>query len=49
MVGRHCKSCGNEVGVDCGEWEGYTSCCNKSTCDCDDNSKHKDGLIITED
>jgi hypothetical protein len=27
----HCRCCGNVVGEECGEWEGYTSCCNKPT------------------
>lgn len=26
---QHCEQCGAIVGRDCGEWEGYTSCCNE--------------------
>ena len=36
IEGVHCQQCGNLVGVDCGEWDGYTSCCNEiAVWDCD--------------
>lgn len=27
----HCRSCGNILDEECGQWEGYTTCCNKPT------------------
>jgi hypothetical protein len=28
----HCELCGNIVGEECDEWEGYTTCCNELVC-----------------
>lgn len=25
----HCQSCGSIIGKECGQWDGYTSCCNE--------------------
>lgn len=25
----HCQACAGIIGEDCGEWEGYTTCCNE--------------------
>lgn len=44
----HCQTCGGIVGEDCGEWEGYTSCCNERVCHAEHDCRNTHGELATE-